>query len=200
MQNRDVKSSNTDQDFFAAFWQNYEKKPAEKITVDQLCRTAGYNRSTFYNHFTDIYDLQSRAVDSMLLPVKEFVMSIEDLRVLLRGDVLKRFLSSVFEKRNRYLGLLFKRHDEYLIRQKFKENVFAAIRQQTDVYDLDPDRLEIILEYQISAVLGVAGSWYQKEDPGRMQDMIDMLFEISSNGVFNVFRSELGETGDTGES
>lgn len=32
----------------------------EKITVKKICETAGVNRSSFYAHFTDIYDLLDR--------------------------------------------------------------------------------------------------------------------------------------------
>ena len=48
---------NTEQDFISAFWQLYEKKPIEKISINQLCQIAGYNRATFYNHFENIYAL-----------------------------------------------------------------------------------------------------------------------------------------------
>ena len=35
----------------------------EKITVKKICETAGVNRSTFYAHFTDIYDMLDRMED-----------------------------------------------------------------------------------------------------------------------------------------
>ncbi len=34
-----------------------QKMPLEKVRVDQLCREAGVDRRTFYNHFKDKYDL-----------------------------------------------------------------------------------------------------------------------------------------------
>ena len=36
------------------------KKPVEKITVTEICKTAGINRGTFYIHFNDPYDLLRR--------------------------------------------------------------------------------------------------------------------------------------------
>lgn len=36
------------------------EKPVEKITVTELCAKADINRSTFYAHYLDVYDLKER--------------------------------------------------------------------------------------------------------------------------------------------
>ena len=43
MEKRDAKA-----EFLTAFWKLYEKKELEKISIRELCQTAGYNRTTFY--------------------------------------------------------------------------------------------------------------------------------------------------------
>ena len=40
-----------------AFLDLYSEHPIEKISVKLLTETAGVNRGTFYDHYTDIYDL-----------------------------------------------------------------------------------------------------------------------------------------------
>ena len=40
-----------------AFLALRRKKPLERITVRELCEAAGINKSTFYTHYRDIYDL-----------------------------------------------------------------------------------------------------------------------------------------------
>ena len=42
----------------AAFLELLKEKPIEKITVADICRTAGVNRGTFYYHYRDIEDLK----------------------------------------------------------------------------------------------------------------------------------------------
>lgn len=37
-----------------------DRKPLRQITVAEICRTLGLNRSTFYDHFLDVYDVIDR--------------------------------------------------------------------------------------------------------------------------------------------
>ena len=37
-----------------------EKKPIEKITIKELCENADINRTTFYAHYSDQYDLLAK--------------------------------------------------------------------------------------------------------------------------------------------
>lgn len=41
------------------------KKPISKITVREICERAGVNRSTFYAHYLDVYDLFERVEQQM---------------------------------------------------------------------------------------------------------------------------------------
>lgn len=43
-----------------AFMQFLEKKELTQITVSDICKEAGINRSTFYANYTDIYDLADK--------------------------------------------------------------------------------------------------------------------------------------------
>ena len=43
-----------------AFIQLLSKKSIEQISITELCRKAGVNRSTFYAHYLDIYDLMEQ--------------------------------------------------------------------------------------------------------------------------------------------
>lgn len=47
------------------FLEMARKMPVRRITVTELCRTAGLNRSTFYDNFETVVDLKNEAVDSL---------------------------------------------------------------------------------------------------------------------------------------
>lgn len=52
-----------------------EKKPVNKITVREICEMAGINRSTFYAHYLDVYDLFERVERHMAEMANEMLFS-----------------------------------------------------------------------------------------------------------------------------
>lgn len=51
---------NAQRKIFSAYLQLVEEKSIDKITVSEICEIANINRSTFYRHYYDIYDLDEK--------------------------------------------------------------------------------------------------------------------------------------------
>lgn len=51
---------NAQRKIFSAYLQLVEEKSIDKITVSEICEMADINRSTFYRHYYDIYDLDEK--------------------------------------------------------------------------------------------------------------------------------------------
>lgn len=49
-----------------AFWQLYETKPIEKISVRQITELAGYNHATFYLYFSSVRDVRDQIEEDLL--------------------------------------------------------------------------------------------------------------------------------------
>ena len=68
----DKLSKTTEQtikNFFDAYAQIQIVKAIEQISVKEICQKAGYNRSTFYKYFLDIYDLRQQLEDMLVSKV-----------------------------------------------------------------------------------------------------------------------------------
>lgn len=61
----------TRQAFIDVFCELYSQKPIEKISVKDITSKAGYNRSTFYQYFADIYELLDFVENDLLNYIKE---------------------------------------------------------------------------------------------------------------------------------
>lgn len=59
-----------------AFTELMREKPIESITISELCKRASINRSTFYNHYLDLYDLRSQIVENLK---EEFYQALKSL-------------------------------------------------------------------------------------------------------------------------
>lgn len=61
----------TRQAFINVFCELYSQKPIEKISIQELANKSGYNRSTFYQYFADIYELLDFVENDLLSYIKE---------------------------------------------------------------------------------------------------------------------------------
>lgn len=59
-----------------AFTELLSQKPIQSISIKELCDLAGINRSTFYTHYEDIYDLQNQIENEML---EDFLKVLEPM-------------------------------------------------------------------------------------------------------------------------
>lgn len=56
-------------------------KPLEKITIKEICYDAGINRSTFYTHYTDIYNLNNEILDTLYVTLLSSIKSLTDINL-----------------------------------------------------------------------------------------------------------------------
>ena len=77
-ENRDARVRYTRTMIKKAFFDLLRQKPINKITVTEICELAHINRSTFYKHYHDVYDImeqfQADAADALV----QFIMKNKD--------------------------------------------------------------------------------------------------------------------------
>lgn len=61
-----------------AFLELLQQKPMSKITVREICDRAEINRSTFYKHYLDCYDLLDKLKEEALAQLDELVLDMEE--------------------------------------------------------------------------------------------------------------------------
>lgn len=91
----------------------------EKIRVRDLCRTALINKSTFYNHYDDVFDLSEELENEIL----EQCMNDFEYKDYLLIEPMK-FLSNVpkvLEKQDALISVLFSGREDVLFRKIQKQ-------------------------------------------------------------------------------
>ena len=88
-----------------------EEKDIQKITVKEICEDAHINRSTFYNHFEDVYGVLE----------KMWLIHAENMRYIFR----KSHTSS--KRENMRLILLYIKENELFYRVSFHSPIFSKM-------------------------------------------------------------------------
>ena len=108
----------TKQNIKEAFWKLYTQGGISKVSVTQICKLAGYNRSTFYTYYQDIYEVLD-AIEETVIPTNSFkedllipLMHCQDETALLHQIIV------FFESHSPYLPVLLGEYGDPLFRQK----------------------------------------------------------------------------------
>lgn len=123
----DLRIEKTRRSIINSFLEIRSKKELEKITVKELCERAQINKSTFYSHYHDIYDLseqlETEVVDSILEQISHPEYVILDPRsftnALFEGYMSKNTLISILFSGSRNSILMHK------VEKSLKEFIFS---------------------------------------------------------------------------
>lgn len=102
----DLRVIKTKKNIRDAFIELRKKHSIEEIKVNTLCEKAMVNKTTFYNHYQDIYELseelEEEVLDSFLNNFKDIDMLLTDANRFING------MHAVLEAENDMLRVVFK--------------------------------------------------------------------------------------------
>ncbi|QYE96404.1 TetR/AcrR family transcriptional regulator [Paraclostridium sordellii] len=189
-----MEKKNTKNNFIIAFWKLYEEKRIEKISIRELCETAGYNRTTFYVYFHDIYDLLDEAIVTLISPIRNNIGYIQNFKSLIDFNSIENIFLAFFNENNKYIQLILRNHP-HTLEDKLKEVIIPTIKEKLINQDNSSVWIDYIIQYQISAIFGVLKFWYQDSDKEiSKEELAHILFEISTKGVFLMINQNFTES------
>ena len=164
-----------------AFWSLYCEKRIEKITVKEIAQKAGYNRGTFYEYFTDVYDVLEQIEESLVPTVHELPpISIPNANM---GMPLDMFMA-IYEQNSKYYSVLLGEKGDPAFASKLKNSTKPIIKQAfLDKYDIDPIEFDFILEFILSAMIGIMSYWFMKDKILPAEDLVSLMHDLMENGV-----------------
>lgn len=109
MGRRTQSTAQTKQDLMDAFWALYCEQKIARITVKAITHSVGYNRSTFYKYFTDVYDVLEQIENSLIPSLDEFPPILTPTGS--HGMPLDMFLQ-IYKQKSKYYSVLL--GDPYL--------------------------------------------------------------------------------------
>lgn len=161
------------------------KHPLNKISVSMLCEAADINRSTFYIHYQDVYDLADKIEQSVITALNEFMF--EDSTTIPGSDfdVLKRLL--IYAKDNAELFLVFMRGDNI---EKFKEQIIGLVSQYTLSkvnQSQNLRQIEYMQLYAVNGSLSIMDKWLSEG----IMEPVDEIARLIMNLNMDIVQSRI---------
>jgi AcrR family transcriptional regulator len=155
----------TRQTFKNVFCELYSQKPIEKISIQEIANKSGYNRSTFYQYFTDIYELLDYVEESVLKSINE-EMASRELSTHTFQDALQCLENT----------------EEISVLK-------ALLGDYGSVHFLERLKREIPFEFYISTLISLFRLWIRNGKDLSSEELVKLIDSLFANGItpFHIF-------------
>lgn len=167
-----------------AFWDLYSKEGIKRTSVREIVGKAGYNRSTFYEYFTDVYDVLDQIEASILPDIEKHqgIMIDMDLHLPLKH------LTEVYSLNKKYFAVLLGKDGDPAFQEKIKNVYKSLLRPHFQSLGADEFISECTLEYIVSAFLGVMTYCFTQEENPDIEKTVQLLWNLMNDGVIKNFK------------
>ena len=164
-----------------------ENKSINKITVCELTECVDVNRSTFYLHYTDIYDMVRHMEDDIL---KSFFHELDRDKAdrTTREDVyhfMETAIASLYENRRKLLILCGKNGDH-----TFKDRLAEVTYRQANVWmksilgeKANPVQVELAVSFFCAGCVSLLDRWLRSEVPISSATVLNIMFQLVLSGA-----------------
>jgi AcrR family transcriptional regulator len=170
----------TRKNIMEAFWSIYAVKRIEKITIKEIAQKAGYNRGTIYEYFADAYDILEQ-IENSLIPALEELPPLPFPNGSL--DISIDMFIKLYEQNHQYYTVLLGDRGDPAFALKLKNTVKPMISRTLTSNDMDEIELDFILEYVLSAMIGILSYWFRQEKALPLEHLITLMYDLMENGV-----------------
>lgn len=174
-----------------AFMELLEEKDFEYISVKEICKRAGVNRSTFYLHYETIGDLLEESVSYMNERFQEYfnrngqsiagridVADIEEL-YLVTPDYLRPYLEYIKEHQRVFLTAM-KRSNALRLDDTYYRMFTHVFSPIMDRFSISEKEKNYLLSFYMNGILSIIKTWIS----GNCEDDIDFVVKIISERIY----------------
>ena len=176
-----------------AFFEIYKDKKIERISIKEITDRAKINRGTFYVYYKDIYDLLEQIEDDIIGELTDKILAA--LQLIIRDENMFQYLPPLefFQKYSKYLKILLGSNGDpnflHKIKSIAKGNLKKILHQEKIQINA---KTEYILEYIVSAQIGLMTYWMEKDMELPIEDIGDLIRQVSLHGPIGYIKSMNG--------
>lgn len=174
-------TAQTRQNLIDAFWSLYCEKRIEKVTVKEIAVKAGYSRGTFYEYFTDVYDMLSQ-IENALIPnidlLPPFSTANENIEIPLET------MMKIYAENSKYYIVLLGENGDPVFAVKLKKAVKPMLAKAfRSKINADENEFDYITEFFLSAMIGIMSYWYKSGESSSLEKLLNLIREITEHGI-----------------
>ena len=186
MNKNESKYFNTAQKMDEALITLLDKKELAYITVSEICKEAGVNRSTFYLHYETIQDLLKETTEYIINKhLAYYSMDIREIRYRIESGktselvfINEKYLTPylAFIKDNRKIFTLAIKEFKTLNFGSFYENLFVHIFTPIlERFRVPKSQREYIMKFYLNGIVGIIMEWLGRGCEDEISEIIKII-------------------------
>lgn len=154
-----------------------QEKHISKISVVALCERADVNRSTFYAHFQDPYDLLEYITEGALNDIQSHLQDLNRSGDTAQSvDALNQILDYVKEHADVFKALLSDHCDPDI---QHKVMSMTEIVSPKDYQALDERTQNYVLLFQLTGCVNILHKWLDDGTPETTEEMSNLILKLT---------------------
>lgn len=142
----DLRIEKTRKSIINAFLEMRSKKELEKVTVKEICEKAQINKSTFYSHYHDIYDLSEQLETELVHSIIEQMNHPE--YVIEKPELFSQEIYEGYMAKSTLINILFSGSRNGILVNKVEMSIKKLVFDKYPEYQNDVGK-NVILTYCI---------------------------------------------------
>lgn len=177
MKKQPEMTDKTRQAFIHVFCDLYSQKPIEKISIQEIANKSGYNRSTFYQYFTDIYALLDYVEENVLNSIRE-EMASRELSTHSFQDALQCLENA--EEILILKALLGDYGSVHFVERLKREIPFEKLIVNLPTHDI---LAPYLMEFYISTLISMFRLWIRNGKDLSSEELVKLIDSLFADGI-----------------
>lgn len=183
---KDLRVVKTEKLLFTTIMELMKTKPLEEIKVSDICREAMINRSTFYAHYADKYELLVDLIAHIKMALTEVlqknncIINTKEYYI----EMLKLILDFMEDKRDVYYSILINNRNSIssdIIIDAINQDLSKRIQEGSHKMNGIPS--EIVSVFYLGGVASVVVDWLKNSHKYSKQEIIDSLTKLLPDNI-----------------
>lgn len=142
-----------------------KEEGAKSISVSMLCKTADINRTTFYNHFKDIWEIIELIDNEIMIKINDILEDFTFANFIRKPYNYLKQINNIIEENPKYYQTLFELSESKFFMEKLKEILKEKIMKDKDFLRIfgDYNNAQSAASFFIGGLANVYGDWLNKK-------------------------------------
>ncbi len=181
MKKNDLRVIKTKNILFNTLLELMKEKQFEEIKVSDICSHALINRSTFYSHYNDKYELLEEYINTLKDSLIEELSKNKNINNTKQYyiELIKLFFNHIDEKRNIYISAMINNRNSITMDIIYDVLNHEVTKRLNDIeFKNKTIPVEIISKFYLGAVFNVGIEWLKNENKYSKEDLVNYLDKL----------------------